>query len=816
MPRPKSKTASAQALVGLWAIALTAFVIATLYFARELLIPLAVSALLTFLISPFVGRLERWLGRIAAVLLAVVLLFAAVGAAGWMVSRQLVDLAAKLPEYKGNIAAKLHTFQPQRGSTFSKVFQTVDELKKELPGGTPSGPTITQESGKPETAVASPPHPPVPATPVKVVETSKANPFALVRTMITPLIGPLGTAFLVLILLIFMLFEREDLRSRLIRLIGQDRISATTQAMEDAADRVSRYLQMQLLVNVIYGVCIAVALYFIGVPNALLWGAFGTVLRFVPYVGPWIAALFPTLLALAVSPGWIKPVLTVALLTAIELILSNVLEPLLYGKHTGISSIALILAAVFWTWLWGPLGLVLATPLTVCMVVMGRHVPRLAFLNVLLSDEEALTPAEDCYHRLLTVGEQDEIELAEAYLKENSLTAFYDAVLIPAMSTAETDARLGALEDEQLDHLRQSVRDMIEDLGTRPAVASTASQDDTVSQQEAQHNLTSTMAVLPRRVYCLPAQAERDELAGAMLTQLLQQQGFEAATAPGKLSAGELLGLVEKADVDVVCISVVMPSTIIHARYLCKKVRTRFPRVKIIIGLWGATENITEATGRLRDSGADEVVVSLAEALTQIAKTAPLLAEKMSQAPIPDDEEERLAALAELQLLDTEAEPVFDRIIAKLARVFEMPMALISLVDRHRLFFKSHTGLPDDLAKSRQAPRDVSVCGHVVSKNEITVIEDLARDRRFANNPWIRERGLRFYAGAPLHAPNGQPIGSLCLLDVKPREFTNRDRRHLQEYAGEVMEEIGRRRSALSKPQRLEGAIPRDPALQNA
>jgi predicted PurR-regulated permease PerM len=177
MPRPKSKTASAQALVGLWAIALTAFVIATLYFARELLIPLAVSALLTFLISPFVGRLERWLGRIAAVLLAVGLLFAAVGAAGWMVSRQLVDLAAKLPEYKGNIAAKLHALQPQRGSTFSKVFDTVDELKKELPGGTPSGPTITQESGKPETAVASPPHPRTAATPVKVIETSKANPF---------------------------------------------------------------------------------------------------------------------------------------------------------------------------------------------------------------------------------------------------------------------------------------------------------------------------------------------------------------------------------------------------------------------------------------------------------------------------------------------------------------------------------------------------------------------------------------------------------------------------------------------------------------
>jgi predicted PurR-regulated permease PerM len=438
MPRPKSKTASAQALVGLWAIALTAFVIVALYFARSLLIPFALSALLTFLISPLVGRLERWLGRIAAVMLAVGLIFGALGCSGWMVSRQLVDLATKLPEYKGNIAAKLHAFQPSKGGIFSKVSDTVDELKKELPGGSPA-PTITQESGKPETAVASPPHPPVPATPVKVVETSKANPVELIKTIITPLIGPLGTAFLVLILVIFMLFEREDLRSRLIRLIGQGRISMTTHAMDDAADRVSRYLRMQLLVNVIYGVCIAIALYFIGVPNALLWGAFGIVLRFIPYVGPWIAALLPTLLALAVSPGWTKPILTVVLLTAIELILSNVLEPLLYGKHTGISSIALIIAAVFWTWLWGPLGLVLATPLTVCLVVMGRHVPSLSFLSVLLSDEEALTPAEDCYHRLLTVGEQDEIEFVEAYLKANSLTALYDAVFIPVITAAEID-----------------------------------------------------------------------------------------------------------------------------------------------------------------------------------------------------------------------------------------------------------------------------------------------------------------------------------------------------------------------------------------
>ena len=237
--------------------------------------------------------------------------------------------------------------------------------------------------------------------------------------------------------------------------------------------------------------------------------------------------------------------------------------------------------------------------------------------------------------------------------------------------------------------------------------------------------------------------------------------------------------------------------------------------MKIIVGLWGTTtENNAEAPQRLRDSGADEVVVSLAEAVEKTANAAPLLVDEMSPAPIPDDETERLAALAELQLLDTEAEPVFDRIIAKLARVFEMPIALISLVDRNRLFFKSHTGLPEDLAESRQISRDISVCGHVVSNNEVTVIEDLARDRRFANNPLIRERGLRFYAGAPLRAPNGQPIGSLCLLDVKPREFSNRDRRHLQEYASEVMEEVGRRYSALSNSGRLSDPPPPRPALQ--
>jgi GAF domain-containing protein len=556
---------------------------------------------------------------------------------------------------------------------------------------------------------------------------------------------------------------------------------------------------MQLLVNVTYGTVIATGLYFIGVPNAGLWGAFGAVLRFIPYIGPWIAAIFPTLLALAVSPHWTMPLLTIALFAVLELVLNNVMEPLLYGAHTGVSSIALIVAAVFWTWMWGPIGLVLATPLTVCLVVMGRHVPRLSFLSVVLSDEDALTPAEDCYHRLLKPGGRDELELVESYLKSHSATELYDTVFIPVLTSVEMDARAELLDPAQLGQVELSMRDIIEDLGTRPlAPANGSASEAPVEDDEAPAVMPSLAADC--RVYCLPARANRDELAGAMLVQLARQQGFGAQNAAAHLVTGELLELTEKADVDVICISVVQPSTVIHARYLCLKLRAVLPSKKILIGLWGATEDMPEAIKRLRDSGADEVVTTLAEALVQIAKLAPPIPEDMTPAPIPADEEDRLAALNALNLLDTEAEPFFDRITTKLARVFEVPIALISFVDRDRQFFKSQTGLPADLAKARQTPRNVSACGHVVAKNQVMVIEDLSRDRRFANNPLFKEHGIRFYAGVPLLAPNGQPIGSLCLLDLKPRQLSARERRLLQEYANEVMEEIARRAPVAVAP----------------
>jgi predicted PurR-regulated permease PerM/methylmalonyl-CoA mutase cobalamin-binding subunit len=616
MPKLKSSSAAANALVGLWTIALSAFIIATLYIGRSLLIPLALAALLAFLLVPFVTRLERWLGRVGAVLLAVTLILAAAGAGGWMLSQQLVDLAVKLPDYKQNIQTKLRSFKVSATGRFAKFSETVEELKKDLPGA--EDPGISQVPGQPETAVLTA-WSVKPAVPVQVIEMNRANPFQLVQIIIAPLLGPIGTAGLVVLLVIFMLLKREDLRGRLIRLIGQGRISATTRAMDDAGARVTRYLLMQLIVNVTYGIAVAIGLYFIGVPNAALWGTSAAMLRFIPYVGPWIGASIPIALSLAVSPGWIMPLLTLGLFLVLELLSNNVMEPWLYGSSTGVSPIALIFAAIGWTWLWGPVGLVLATPMTVCLVVMGRHIPRLSFLSVLLSDEEALTPAEDCYYRLLTVGEQDEIELVEAYLKAHSLTALYDSVLLPVISAVEIDHRLELLDDDKRALVEQGLRDIVEDLGASLPVPTRMDANPAVP----------TESLLPAgRVYCLPARAERDELAGTMLVQLLRQQGIEAQSAPSQLEVEALISLVEENDADVVCISVVAPSTVLHARYLCLKLRARLPEQQIVVGLWGATENVADAARRVRDSGANEVVTTLADAVRQLAKLAPTLVEE--------------------------------------------------------------------------------------------------------------------------------------------------------------------------------------------
>lgn len=587
---------------------LSAFVIGTLYLAQEILVPLALAGLITFLLAPLVSWIERWLGRVAAVLLVVLMLFGAFGAGGWILTRQMVDLAEKLPDYQVNIQTKLRAIKLPQNGAFKRISQTIDELKKDLPGAADplaakqkASAVLTDDAGK---------------VPVQIVETSSSGPLAMVRMIAAPLLGPLGTAGLVLILVIFMLLQREDLRSRLIRLVGQGRISSTKRALDDAGQRVSRYLSMQLVVNIIYGATVACGLSFLSVPNAMLWGALATVLRFIPYLGPWIAATLPTALAFAVSSSWATPLYTVGLFLVLETIINNVLEPWLYGSSTGVSSIALIVGAMFWTFMWGPVGLLLATPLTVCLVVMGRHVPRLEFLSVLLSDEQALSPSEECYHRLLAVDPNEVTELVESHLKTGSLTSLYDSVLIPVITAEEMDFRQDALDEKQHTAIHQTIREIVDDLESRPPAEAKIETAATLSE--------TAPPSPPAHIVCLPARAERDELAGVMLAQLLARAGFAVQTAAGKLATGDLLELVAAAPPDLVCISVVAPSTIIQARYLCTKLRARFPEVRVLVGLWGSLENLTDVTQRLRASGADEVVATLAQAVLQAATlTAP-------------------------------------------------------------------------------------------------------------------------------------------------------------------------------------------------
>jgi predicted PurR-regulated permease PerM/GAF domain-containing protein len=756
-------------------------VIAALYFGRAIFVPVALATLITFLLSPVVTRLERWIGRIAAVLVTVAVLFSVFAAASWVIGRQIIDLADKLPNYQANIVSKIRTLRVPAAGPLARLSSSVQALQNELVAPSPS-PRVEGVPAEVSPRTAPPVSSPIP---VKIIEGRNTIP-QLLQESLTAILSPLGTAALVLLLVIFMLLKREDLRGRIIRLIGQGRISAATRAMGDAGYRVSRYLSTQFLVNACYGVCVAIGLYFIHVPNAALWGLLAAVLRFIPYVGPWVGAFFPVVLSFAISSSWLMPLMTIALFVVLEAIVSNLVEPWVYGANTGVSPIALIVSAVFWTWLWGPIGLVLSTPLTVCLAVIGRHVPRFEFLSILLSEDEPLAPHEEFYHRLLSFSVERGEEFASKYADTESLTALYDNVLLPAISAVEVDAHNGSLTAEQRTSALQRIHDIIDDLVDL--------QDSDARPQEA--DSTEIAEVAPgggTRVLCIPANAYRDELAGEMLVQLLRTRGFQAENAPAQLNHRELVDRATELRPECICISVLPPSSLAQARRLSAVIGERLGSVTIIVGIWSSKVSTEKIAERLRAVHVRAVVVSLADAVLKLSQKAVPITDEMLPAPTPADEEARLAELKGLNLLDTAPEAEFDQVTERLTRLFKVPIALLTLVDKNRQWFKSQAGLPADLVEACSAPRDVSICGHVVANNEVLIVHDLARDPRFANNPWLREYGLRFYAGVPLRGPNGFPVGSLCILDTKPRDMSPHEQDLLKMIAAEVMEQIKRR-----------------------
>lgn len=592
-------------------------IIAALYLARDILLPFALSILLSFLLSPLVELLEKFrVGRITSVLIVVASSFCGIGLLSFVLLQQIYDLAHKLPEYKTNIINKADAFQTRQDGVVEKVLETIQSVREGLArkARTPEQPAAErpkskQTAGRDETKEpAASVDPPIP---VEIIDKLTAQEVA--TNIVGPVVGPLGTAAMVLIFLIFMLIEREDLRNRLIHLIGPGQLNLTTQALDDAASRVSRYLLMQLIINTVYGIVIAIGLALIGLPNALLWGALTAVLRFVPYVGPWIAAVIPIAVSLAVFDGWTKPLLIFALFMGNELISNNIMEPWLYGSSTGISTIGILVSAVFWTWLWGPIGLVMATPLTVCLTVVGRYVPQLAFLNTLLTDQQVLLPETRFYQRLLAEDPEESIDIAEEYLTEGkTLEELYEEVLLPALCLAQQDHRRGELDDSKMHFVNQTVRELVEDLGEKAAVKKSA--------EAASVKSPDTLPEEKMLVLCLPARDETDQVAGTMLVQLLEARGCSARVLSPTALAGEMLEQVTDFAADGVCVSAVPPFASSTARYLAKRLRQTFPKLRIVAGLWQKDSLASRAEERLAASGIDRMEHTLVAAADELIR----------------------------------------------------------------------------------------------------------------------------------------------------------------------------------------------------
>ena len=609
-----ARTSAAKNISRILTLVVIAVVIAALYFGRVMLVPLALAVLFTFVLAPLVSALERIrFPRFFAVFLVVGIAVTGIGVMGWTVGNQLIDVTNQLPSYKTNIKEKIDAIHNPKNRRLDKAANAMKELGKEIADNPPT-PTeaapFLKNSGSGKTTAQQQ----TKAVPVQVFQPA-SNPLESLNSIITPL----GSAVIVLVLTIFMLAGREDLRNRLIGLVGHGHLNLMTQALDDAGSRVSRYLLLQLVINACFGAVIGLGLYFIGIPNSMLWGVVAALLRFLPYVGSPLSAVLPILLSLAIFPTWTGPVATIGLYIIVEMLVGNFLEPLIYGAHTGISSFAILFAAIFWTLIWGPIGLLLSTPLTVCLVVLGRHVPALSFLNIMLGDQPVLPPEAHYYQRLLASDQAEAKEVLENYLKTNPLEDLYDSVLIPALALAEQDRHHDDLDEITEQFICKSTKELIDELGDKSKEPATA------EVQRAQLDLAALSApklqVKPPRhvtnVVCIPARDEADEIVGIMLTQLLERAGYQAQALSIGTTA-EMLAQLKEVTPDIVCISALPPFALLHARDLYKRLRANVPNAKIIVGLWKFSGDPIKAAARFNIIGDDKLAITLAQTVLQI------------------------------------------------------------------------------------------------------------------------------------------------------------------------------------------------------
>jgi predicted PurR-regulated permease PerM len=585
-------------LPSLIAVASFVLIIASLYWAQAVLIPIALAIMLTFLLSPVSGSLERLgLGRLPSVIFIAVLTFSLLAAIGWLVTLQLTSLGNELPKYTGNIKQKIADVRgASKGGALENVQKAIEEVKDEIQKK--EIPVNNKEKPRPV-----------------VVEAQESSKFWPIPLASAAMLQPLAAAGLVIVLVIFMLIQREDLRNRLIRLVGYGRLTVTTRALEEAGQRISRYLLMQTIINSSFGLAVGFALYLIGLPYALLWGFLAAMLRFIPYVGPFAAAIMPTALSLAVFEGWMWPILVLGLFLALELLNNMVLEPLLYSDSAGVSGVGLLVAIAFWTWLWGPIGLVLATPLTVCVVVLGKYVPQMDFIGVLMSDEPVMKSNISYYQRLLAMDQVEAAEIVEEHLKIHPVEQIYDDVLLPALSYAQRDGELGRLAENDQQFIFQATREILDDLNNlQPEMTSKLL--DSAGAAIIDEN---TPAASPKvRIIGCPARNEADELALLMFRRLLDSTRYDIELMAEDTLTSEVVALAAEKSPALICIASLPPGGLAQTRYLCKRLRARLPGVKIVVGRWGRESE--DSSTVLLSAGADRIGTTLIETRDQMVQ----------------------------------------------------------------------------------------------------------------------------------------------------------------------------------------------------
>jgi predicted PurR-regulated permease PerM len=579
----------------------SSLIIAFLYIGREILEPLVIAALLAFILSPLIRRLRQWgVWRVPSVVITVIFALGVLAALGTIIAFQVAQLAQDLPTYETNLRSKIRALGGGKmtSGAMDRASGALKDLQEELSKAGAGG---TRPAQKP-----------------MLVEVHQPEPRGLesIANLVRPLLSPLAITALVALFLIFILLQREDIRDRFLRLAGTADLQRSTAALDDAASRLSRYFLMQTILNAGFGIFIAAGLWLIGVPNAVLWGIFAGILRFVPYIGGVIAAVFPIALAAAVDPGWTMVIATAGLFLLAEPIAAQVIEPLLYGQHTGLSPVAIVVSTLFWTLLWGPIGLLLATPLTVCLVVLGTHVEALEFIEVLLGDEPALEPEEKFYQRLLAGDDTEAADMAEKELSKQRLATYYDTIPMRALALAQTDAAHGKLSHEKQLEVCDTIEEVVDDLSD---YEDTASADHTEPQIDVAIIPSQSLAGgwrVDHPVLCVASRSPLDKAACVMLAQLLAKHGLPARVQPFSDVSSARSVKIDAPDAPLVCLSYFgSASNPVHVRFLIRRLRRVMPDARFLAGFWMLLGQDEKAEEWRAAVGAHLVATSLSQAL---------------------------------------------------------------------------------------------------------------------------------------------------------------------------------------------------------